>query len=249
MKAPSTTSRSAARRLHGAAAVIALAVLGCSPSYVYLPTEQVTAVVEGQPAARYAIPPEAPTGDVRIHSFGLVDLEAAGGGDEAAVHARLWISNDGASRPWTLDTRKVRVELRGGPEGRPTVLTAGGESLPVVEIPPGEQRVVDMFFPLPAGYDHADSLPAFDVMWQVQTGTRAHAERTPFERIRVEAPPPAGPTWGFAYGTGFGWWYDPWWRPGAGYGMGRSVVLQNRETILQPRVYVRPMIPARPAPR
>ena len=233
-----------------AATLLALAVtaVACAPAYVYLPTEQVTAVVDGQPAARYPIPPEAPTGDVRLHSFGVVDLGDEGGGQVPTLHLRFWISHDIGTQPWVMDTRTVRLELRRGGESRPTLVAAGrDEALPRVEIPPGQQRVVEMFFPLPAGLDEEDALPAFDVIWQVQTEARVVGERTPFERVRVEAPPPP-PTWGFSYGYGYGWWYDPWWRPGAGYAMGgRGVVVLNREVILQPRMHDRPMRPARPA--
>ncbi|AKT42578.1 hypothetical protein [Chondromyces crocatus] len=224
------------------AGVLGAALLGCSPSYVYLPGEQLTAVVEGQPAARYPLPPEAPTGDVRVHSYGVVELEVKGEDDEiAALHVALWLSNDAGSQPWTLDTRAVRVELRRA-EGRPELLKAGTERLPVVEIPPGQQRIVEMMFPLPEGIDEASDLPAFDVVWQVQTDTRLVGERTPFERIRVQTRP-AGPAWSYTYGYGHGWWYDPFWRPGSGIGVGRAPMMMERDMVLQPRIHMRPMAP------
>ncbi|EYF08142.1 Hypothetical protein CAP_5902 [Chondromyces apiculatus DSM 436] len=232
-----------------AVSALALLIAGCSPSYVYLPTEQLTAVVGGQPAARYAIPPEAPTGDVRVHSYGVVELDVAGeDGDEdeiSALHVELWVSHDAGTRPWTLDTSAVRVELRREDGARPTALAAGSTHLPVVEIPTGEQRFVEMMFPLPEDVEDADALPAFDVLWQVKTETRVIAERTPFERIRVQTPP-AGPAWSYSYGYGHGWWYDPFWRPGGALGAGRGVVFMSRETILQPHIRTTPVRPAAP---
>lgn len=226
--------------------VLAVTVVACSPAYVYLPAEQLTAVVDGQPAARYPIPPEAPTGDVRLHSYGVVEVGDEGGGEAPALHLRFWISHDIGTQPWIMDTRAVRLELRRGGSSRPVLVATDAQAeLPRVEIPPGQQRIVEMLFPLPEGLDDEDLLPAFDVLWQVQTEARVVGERTPFERVRLEAPPPS-PTWGFSYGYGHGWWYDPWWGPGARAPYGRGVVVMNRDIILQPRMQPRPMRPARP---
>jgi len=92
----------------------------------------------------------------------------------------------------------------------PAFISASVRDLPLVEIPPGEKRALDLYFPLPDPLRSARQVPQFEVLWRVTTDTREVAERTPFERIRVE------PAWEehAGYGVGLGvvsawWWYDP----------------------------------------
>src|SRR5690349_23256141 len=41
-------------------------------------------------------------------------------------------------------------------------------------------------FPLPSGVEGAEGIPRFDLLWDASTPLREVAERTPFERVRVE---------------------------------------------------------------
>ena len=71
--------------------------------------------LDGQSAADYPIPQDKPTGNVRVASFGFVDLGAHGAPqDEAhslhALHLRMVVSND-SPKIWTLDTRRQRLDL------------------------------------------------------------------------------------------------------------------------------------------
>src|SRR5262249_18275121 len=74
------------------------------------------------------------------------------------------------------------------------------------------------YYRLPGKVDPDDAMPEFDLAWNVQTGSRLVAERTSFDRMRVEPVYvggyyyPYGPYWG-PY-----WWYDPFWRPYGYYG-------------------------------
>lgn len=230
-----------ARKIGALSAALSLSGLlsGCAGEmYLFEPAEQATATIEGYSAARYAIPPEAPRGDLRVASFGVTDIEQAGGDEVAAIHVRLVISNDSSAGPWSVDTRKVRLEVRGrGDIGAPLVST-DGEGLPVVSVAPGRQRVIDLFYPLPEEMEGASDVPAFDLIWAVRTEAREVVERTPFERIEFERSPrmaaTAGAEWYGPY-----WWYDPWYYP-------PSVVL-HRTIIVQPspiapRYHVRPRI-------
>ena len=90
---------------------------------------------------------------------------------------------------------------------------------------PGEQRVLDLYFPVPGNLDSASEIPTFDVTWKIQTADRVVAMRTPFERRDVVSPPAYPDV--YTIGWGPHWWYHD------GYGYGRTYVHR-------PRVIVRP---------
>jgi hypothetical protein len=192
--------------------LLILCILGlsaCGPEYYYQPAEQATASVLGRPAARYEVPPEEPHGDVRVATFGVTGVDV---GDEETVpslHVRLIVSNDSGAAPWLLDTRDIRAQFAGRPPLSPAFVNASGEGLPVLQIPPGQSRTVDLFFPLPEDLRGARDIPEFDVLWSVQTEERRVAERTPFERMRVE--PQTTVMYGYGYGWAPYWWYDPFY--------------------------------------
>ena len=63
------------------AGLVALAIVlsaACAPSYAYAPITSTPERLDGQSAADYPIPQEKPTGNVRVASFGFVDLGAHG---------------------------------------------------------------------------------------------------------------------------------------------------------------------------
>lgn len=205
-----------------------LAAVGCtSDRYFYRPAEQATATLGGVPAARYSIPPEAPRGDLRIVSFGVSTLELEGREPMDTLHLRLVVSNDGGERPWTLDTRELHLQVEGSEPRPPSFLNATVTGLPVIEIPRGQARSVDAYFPLPPPFEDDEEIPRFDVLWSVHTDTRLVVERTPFERIEIE--PAMGPSVYVSYGFAPHWWYPP---------------IYSRPTVVRyvrpPRYYVRP---------
>lgn len=232
-----------ARKLWALSASLPLSLLGlvagcAGETYLFEPAEQATATIEGYSAARYTIPPEAPRGDVRIASFGVHDIEQAGGEDVPAIHVRLVISNDSGAGPWSVDTRRVHMEVRGkGDIGAPLVST-DGQGLPVVDVAPGRQRVIDLFYPLPDGMEGASDVPAFDLLWVVKTDTREVAERTPFERIEFERAPRSAVSGGAEW-YGPYWWYDPWYYPPAVV-LHRTIIVQPSP--IAPRYHVRPRV-------
>jgi hypothetical protein len=195
-------------------AALGLAALaaGCTTAgwYSYQPAEQQTARIDGQAAARYAIPPESPRGDVRIASFGITEVSPDGDADIPVVHLRAIVANDAGAGPWSVDTRDIRVELRGGPALGEPYVNADSSTLPAIEVRPGQQRSIDLFYPLPEGMEDPEDVPAFDVTWKVRTDAREVIERTPFERLEIEREPPRT-TWVVGYGPV--WWYEPWYRP------------------------------------
>lgn len=192
------------------AVVSAGLVAGCaSHSYLYAP-EGAQASAEGRPVTRILIPQEEPRGEVRVESFGMTTLEAASADRQIdALHVRLTVGNDVGAGPFTVDTREQLLEIRGQGRSRPIFVNTDRASLPIIEIPRREQRVLDLYYPLPATIDDAEDLGQFDLLWQVDTGARTVAERTPFGRIEVE--PEALDASSLYAGWGAYWWYDPFY--------------------------------------
>lgn len=229
MLSPSRSSVSRAARRLSAVALVALLAVGCGApfDYFYRPAENATAVASGLPAARYVIPPNEPRGDVRITSFGITEIGHEDGPDLPSIHVRMVVANNGDAHPWSIDTREVLIDLHDGKPRGPAFANVGRGTLPVVTIPTAQQRVLDLFYPLPRDRQDAEDIPAFDVVWRLATADKVFVERTPFERVEIERVPPVD--WQLVYGPA--WWYDPWY-PGV--------------TILRPTVMMstRPLPPA-----
>lgn len=203
--------------------LLGLAGLSCADSsnYLYRPAENATSMTEGQTAARYTIPATAPKGDVRIASFGVQNVAQDENGPEwPALHVRMIVANDSGTEPWTVDTREVRVELRGDKPQTPAVVSADAGELPELHIPPGEERTLDLFYPLSDDSADASSVPAFDVLWKVHTGADVSVERTPFERLAIASNASVG------YGMGYSpyWWSNPYYGPGNPMYMGPGMM-------------------------
>jgi len=201
-------------------ALVALALLGgcASTQYVYSPEENATARVQGHPAALYQIPPEAPEGTVRVATLGIAKLALArpeGYVHVRALHVRMVVDDNG-DEPWTFDTREQIAVLPGRGQSRAAWVSSSIGQPPLVQIPPGASATLDLYYPLPRAMQDASEIPGVQVVWRVQTPQRVVAERTSFERLKVEpAPTPA-----YAWGTGW-WgpgWYDPFWPDYTFYG-------------------------------
>ncbi|HMI86504.1 MAG TPA: hypothetical protein VK550_20565 [Polyangiaceae bacterium] len=211
--------------------IIGAALLGgCAENrYLFRPSQQATAQVSGLPAARYAIPPEKPQGEVLVVSTGVTEIKPDNV-PTRALFARVIVANNSDETTWRLDTRKQAAVL-GNNRIAPTYVNTFGQTIPVVEIAKGEKRTIDFYFPVPAGTETNGDLPQFDLSWNVETGTRAIAERTSFDRYRVE-PVYSGGYYGYGYGYGYPYYpyrwgyYDPFWGPhysiyyGRGWGGG-----------------------------
>lgn len=218
--------------------VVASFGVACADSsdYLYRPAENATAVADGHAAARYTIPVAAPKGDVRIASFGVHGVKQENGPEWPALHVRMIVANDAGNAAWTVDSREIRVEVRGEKPKDPAAVNADVSDMPLIRIPPGEQRTLDLFYPLADEYDDATSIPAFDVLWKVETDTEIVAERTPFERVAMQRAPTT--TWGMGYSPY--WWSNPWYpgmSPLAGPGMvGPGMMAPG--PVISPRIYI-----------
>jgi hypothetical protein len=106
--------------------------------------------------------------------------------------------------------------------------------LPVIPIGRGEKRAIDFYYRLPANAESNDEVPAFELLWTIETGKRQVAERTSFDRLRVDAAyasngyyyggPGYYPGYGYGYGPGWGpyGWYGPYGHFGNGVYLGRG---------------------------
>jgi hypothetical protein len=201
------------------AALVTFAASGCESSYVYRPESHAQARIQGRQAAEYPLPtPATPQGSIRIASYGVskVTPQANDHGTMHALHVREVVDNE-SNRPWTIDTRAQAIELRDGQRIGAAYVRSDANTLPIVTVPPAGKRTLDLLFPLPASEEKASHIPEFDVIWRVDAGGVEVAQRTPFQRLRVE-PYYASVGWGYPYDGAFAWgpygWMDPLWGPG-----------------------------------
>jgi hypothetical protein len=198
---------------------------GCAPALEYVPTEQVAAVVQGEPASLYSVPPEAPRGDVTLISHGVVSVKPKQGGDSTkAVHVGVTLSNDQDKGAWTFDVREQWLLAPGAPPVSPALISSS-PATEAVTVQPGQEQTLDLYFRPPAGFK-GDKLRSFDVLWSVRTPSRVVTERTPFEREDPRAGYGFAPSVSVGLGLGYGygsvgygsaWWYDPLYYPYFGY--------------------------------
>jgi len=202
-------------------------MLGCAgtSNYVYTP-DTANATAAGLPAARTAIPPERPQGAIEVVSYGVTTLRQSNA-EAPALHVRAIVTNDGDSAPWQIDTTKQMLAIPGEGQSRAMFVNSDVGTLPNVAIAQHERRVIDFYFPLPAGMQDPSKLPHFDLLWQVDTPARTVASRTSFERVDREPEATAyavAAPWPYWAGYGPYWWYDPFYP--------RAVFLHTRPIVI-----------------
>jgi uncharacterized membrane protein YgcG len=197
---------------------LATTLAACAPEYAYVPTTN-AAMAGDRVAAQYSLPTSAPHGNMQLESYGFANMTANEEGvAERALHLRAIIVNNGG-QDWTFDTRQQAIELEGqGPAAPVFASASGGATPPLVTIPPGGKRVVDLFFPVPAAYQKAALLPSFDAISRVQTDQGLATERTPFERVEITQPDSYYAS-GWDYGSDY-FWGEPYWYNSDYYGYG-----------------------------
>jgi len=191
------------RLVFGASMLSCLLATGClePPSYFYAP-EAANLTHAGVPTQTASIPATSPHGTVEVSSLGVT----AGQHGEPGLHVRMAVDNEGDDTPWTVDIREQLVEIPGVGRSAPQFANAGVQTLPSVTVPRRERRVLDLYYPLPAGVHDADDLSAFDFLWKVATPTGDETGRTHINRIEGEERAYAN-----VYVTTWSpyWWYDP----------------------------------------
>src|SRR5262249_25656062 len=161
--------------------VLAFAGSAVTRAYAYQ-AETTIPTAEGVTPAQYPIPPGNPAGDVRLTTFGITKATPQDGGSAVSVlHVRMIIDNKSDSQPWTLDTRSVLASISGEGQSRPAFVNTDAGTPPTLQIAKGQQRVVDFYYPLPTTLASTDTVPKFEVTWQLRTSSSVIAERTPFQ--------------------------------------------------------------------
>jgi hypothetical protein len=197
-------------------AALALGLAACQSPYIYRPSSNANAQIQGHTAASFKLPtPMNPQGELRVASFGVAKIRPQGeaGGVLHALHVRQVLDNN-SNEPWQFDARQQTVQLKDGRRLTPSYSRSEDGDVPLAVVAAGGKRTLDLFYPLPPDVEKASRIPEFDVLWRVETGSgRVVAQRTSFERLRIE-PYYAGLGWGYgAFGWGPYGWYDPVWGP------------------------------------
>jgi hypothetical protein len=145
-------------------------------------------------------------GEVRVASVGMTDLQlTAAGACLPALHVRLVVRPQNAADTWFLDARQIEVQIPGEGRSPPVYVNADVGGLPLMYIGPGEERVIDLFFPVPAGMSEA-ALAEFELSWRLTVGRDLAGGRTRFARdLPAELDPNDAP------GAGAFWWFDPFY--------------------------------------
>jgi len=165
--------------------------------------------VAGEASTAYAEPVPVLHGWVRLTTYGVVDVRDPA--DAAihlrAVHVRVLLRNEN-SRVWTLDVRDQRLEIPQHGRSTPAFAAtsdARPDVLPVLVVAPGETRVADLFFPLPADLQSVAAVPAYDAITWLNVGDDVAVARTPFAALVAAA-----------NGRREGWappfWYNPFYQ-------------------------------------
>jgi hypothetical protein len=141
-------------------------------------------------------------GEVQVASVGMTDLQlTASGACLPGLHVRLMVRQQSAADTWFLDARQIEVQIPGEGRSPPVYVNADVSGLPLIYIGPGEERVIDLFFPVPAGMSEA-GLTEFELSWRVTVGRDVASGRTRFARdlpaeLDASEVPGAGPFWWF----------------------------------------------------
>ncbi len=205
------------RFIEGLSLAAIVMATACTTTYAFVPATSPTTSIYGLSAADYSIPAQSPHGTLRVATYGIEPLSPAEAPDEtvASLHVRVAVSNTSA-QDWTVDTREQQATLEGHATSTPAFATAspGASSPPVVAIPPGTTRLVDLFFLLPQDMQSASAIPRFDFTATVHTDAGAVTQSTAF--VRVEADDESHYAYSY-YGPypypGYGPWvygYDYW---------------------------------------
>ena len=132
-------------------------------------------------AVGYAVPVEAPTGEVQILSLGIADLPRPSGiGTDRFVHMRLAAHNQKDGLPWVLDSRDQLIELPGGVTLPPRFAESSNPaSAAHVVLTLAQRGYLDLFFQVEDDFDPAWT----SLVWKLRRGTGMIVARTVFERL------------------------------------------------------------------
>ena len=192
-------------------------------------------------------------------SAGVVHVDEGSHRSEM-LHVGVRLSNDQDSGPWTFHAGEQKLMVQGAGPIKPVPVSRAAGGAEVVNVAPGTQLTMDLYFPPPPGV-RANRVQSFDLLWTVRTPQRIVTERTPFEESGSYGygyPPFTYVS--FGWGLGPLWWsypfhYAPYypfrypysWYPPVGYRYG-SPHRHYGYVPHYPGAHGRPVVPALPAP-
>jgi hypothetical protein len=135
--------------------------------------------------AEYQIPEQAPRGQVRLRSAGIVQMPAAASEKGPALHVVMTVVNNGA-HPWRVDTQKALLASPQGEMAPALAASATGSAVSIVEVPVGQTRAISLYYGLP------HPAKRVDVRWEVETGQGLVRGDTPFRRAEMGTTTPCG---------------------------------------------------------
>src|SRR5262249_15878142 len=145
-----------------------LAASGCATYSTFVPVGPGTT---GGPAVRYAVPAEAPQGDVYVTSFGFTDFDPGTGQPGAMLHVRLAVSNR-SSGVGTIDGRQQALVASGYARVTPAFANSDAGTGPMYVVAPGRSNVFDFYYAV------APPVSGFALDWSVDASGQMVAERT-----------------------------------------------------------------------
>lgn len=172
------------RRMMG---IGALALAGCA-DYAYVPAATATAAATAPTkTAAYRVGDGQAPGEVRVRSTGIGPLPAEAGQRGWALHVVMTMSNRGAT-PWRVDARRETIVLDGERVERAPLYARAAGGGPVVGVPPGTTRTLDLYYALPPEAARPSRLASFSARWRVDSAAGALAGETPFQRVNLAGP-------------------------------------------------------------
>jgi hypothetical protein len=215
-------SSTISRTLAAAVALAAGTFAGCATERAgFRPTTMVSTTEAGFPAARYAVPPNAPRGEVFVTSFGTRQVDETSDARSDLVHVRVAVANQTGTGTWTFaPSRQLLVAQGAAPQG-PEFLEIDGRNPGDDRIAPAQRKVFDLYYRMPKGASHDAIVPGFDLTWQLEADGQSVSERTSFVREPYRdygeatrsywATGVVSPWWVSWYGPPWLGWYGPWW--------------------------------------
>lgn len=162
------------------------AVACSSQDYRYVPSERQATGIDGKGLdAVYYEPAQAPSGTVRVLSMGVVDVrQNEDAGTFPALHLRMSIANQSEKNIWKLNSGDQLILLPNESALSPTFVNSDSNSMPTLEIKPGEVKTLDFYYRLD-GKASEKNLSEFNFSWKIFTANSPILETTHFSRVTV----------------------------------------------------------------
>jgi hypothetical protein len=155
---------------------------------------------------RVVVPASSDAGpSLWLASFGVAELTPDDGIAISTLHVRAVVVNTSRDRSWAVDASKARLDAVPASPVGPAFVNSNLPTLPIAIIDPGEEHMIDFYFPLPPELAARGGPTSFTLSWPVSTPDRV-VRHAWFERSTVA--PSIGD---LARGAGWGlyWWFDP----------------------------------------